>query len=217
MTKLPESARKKLLAWIDSSGLSTRGVVVDLNGTSIKLREPRACFQDADYVVVAIETEKVKSAGINYKQVTGEAGLSLINCSAAVIAGVVTFGSTAASPFTGGTSLAISASGYAATVATGVSCAASVYRTYNALTDPKANHILDNSPAYQTTMKVVDGISLLGVGTSAVAAVKAMNILIKSGSECANGSHRNGKSPSESQAGKRIHKSEQTWNFQWGA
>ncbi len=71
--------------------------------------------------------------------------------------------------------------GYAATVATGTSCAVSVVRTYNALIDPNENETLDNMPAYQTTMTVVDGISLLGVGASAAATVKVIGMMKRTG------------------------------------
>jgi len=181
MTKLPISVKTSLLSYIDASGLTSMGVVVDLNGVSEKLREPKACFQDADFVVIEIETKVTHKNEINYNQVGSEAGLAAINCSAAVIAGLVTFGSAGAVPFSGGTSLALTSIGYAATVATGASCAVSVLRTYNALTTPEVNIALDNSPAYQTTMSVVDGISLLGVGASAFASVKIINILKRAG------------------------------------
>ena len=94
---------------------------------------------------------------------------------------MVTFGASAAAPITGGTSFALATVGYSATIATGASCAVSLLRTYNALAEPNANKILDSSPAYQTTMSVVDGISLLGVGASAVASVKLLSILKRAG------------------------------------
>lgn len=110
-----------------------------------------------------------------------EASLMAINCTAAVIAALVTFGSVGFSPFSGGTSLVLTSVGYAATAATGASCANSTLRTYNAIRSPEINVHLDSIPAYKTAMTVFDGISIVGVGASAVTTIKVMGILKRAG------------------------------------
>ena len=107
--------------------------------------------------------------------------MAALNCTAAAVAGVVTFGSAAAAPVTGGASLALTTVGYAATAATAIGCANSLARTYNALWSPATNSRWDDFPAYKTTMQVVDGVSLLGVGASAVAATRAVKVLRNAG------------------------------------
>jgi hypothetical protein len=57
----------------------------------------------------------------------------------------------------------------------------SAIRTTNELINPDINSTFDNSPAYQTTMQVLDGVSLLGIGASAIATVRVMGILGKAG------------------------------------
>lgn len=44
---------------------------------------------------------------------------------------------------------------------------------------PGQNAIWDSSPAYSVTMQVVDGVSLIGVGASAISAVRAIRLLAK--------------------------------------
>lgn len=181
MNTLPMSVKNGVLVAVDKAGMVGMGVVVDVDGNSFKVREPSACFSGANYIVVTIETDKAKSHDINYSKFATEAGLTAINCTAAVVAGLVTFGSGAASPFSGGTSLAITVVSYSATLATGSACAVSAVRTINSLTRPEINDKWDNSPAYQTTMTVLDGVSLLGVGASLTAAGKVLKIMKNAG------------------------------------
>lgn len=98
-----------------------------------------------------------------------------------MIAGIVTFGSGVAAPLTGGTSTLLTAVSYAATASTGVACFNSIARTTNALMYPGENQKWDSMPAYQVSMKVLDGISLLGVGASAVAATKVATLMRRAG------------------------------------
>ncbi len=155
------------------------GIILNTNQGSSTIRENNSCLAAGDYLVIDLDAEVASQ--YDWGNIGQEAGLAAINCSAAVIAALVTFGSTAATPVTGGTSLALTSIGYAATVATGASCAVSAVRTYNAITDPKTNEIYDSIPAYQTTMKVLDGVSLLGVGASAIAMTKVMKIMGRAG------------------------------------
>lgn len=154
------------------------GLVLSVDGKSELLSQPQGLAHAHQYVIIDIETGKPE---INMREVSGEGILLAINCSAAIVAGVVTFGTVAAAPVSGGASLALTSVGYAATAATGLSCFNSIARTYNAVSGNGLNTVWDDVPAYRTTLKVLDGVSLLGVGASAVAAAKAVKILGNAG------------------------------------
>lgn len=54
-------------------------------------------------------------------------------------------------------------------------------RTFNAIVSPGTNQLIDEMPAYKTTLQILDGVSLLGVGASAVAARRAVKVLSNAG------------------------------------
>lgn len=169
----------KILMAIDSVlDLRPFGVVSSVDGASNLLRRPQTSPVQNHFVVVEVKTN---ARQISYESVAGEGAMAALNCTAAAVAGVVTFGSAAAAPVTGGASLALTTVGYAATAATAIGCANSLARTYNALWSPATNSRWDDFPAYKTTMQVVDGVSLLGVGASAVAATRAVKVLRNAG------------------------------------
>ncbi|MEW6205934.1 MAG: hypothetical protein AB1516_11485 [Pseudomonadota bacterium] len=154
------------------------GVVLAVDGSAAVLREPHTAPVQNQYIVIDIKTGKPEVSG---REVLAEGAMTAINCTAAVVAGFVTFGSGAVAPVAGGTSLALTAIGVAATGATAASCVNSSTRTINALFFPGDNQILDKMPAYSTTMQVLDGVSLLGVGASAIAARRAVKVLSNAG------------------------------------
>ncbi|MGI9281052.1 MAG: hypothetical protein ACR2PX_15715 [Endozoicomonas sp.] len=180
MNTLPNTTKNQILHKIDNIGALTGiGVVLNRDDFPEILRKPASemCQAAGDYLVIDVTAKPP----VDMAKVSKEAGLAVINCSAAVIASLVTFGSAATSPFTGGSSLALTSIGYAATAATAGSCVNSVLRTVNEYKNPNKNSVWDNSPAYQTTMKVLDGVSLVGVGASAIATIRVMGILGKAG------------------------------------
>lgn len=154
------------------------GVVLAIDGNAEVLREPHTAPVDNPYIVIDVKTGKPE---VSTREVAAEGAMAAVNCSAAVIAGVVTFGTAAAAPVTGGTSLVLTTIGGAATIATAASCVNSAVRTFNAVRLPGANQRLDNIPAYKTSMQVLDGVSLLGVGASAVTARRAIKVLSNAG------------------------------------
>ena len=155
------------------------GIVLNTKQDSFLVRERSACLAAGDYLVIDLDADVASE--YDWQSIGQEAGLAAINCSATVIAALVTFGSAAATPVTGGTSLALTSVGYAATIATGGSCIVSLARTYNAAFNPSTNEMLDKMPAYQTTVKVLDGVSLLGVGASAIAMTKVIRVMGRAG------------------------------------
>lgn len=149
----------KILMAIDSVlDLRPFGVVSSVDGASNLLRRPQTSPVQNHFVVVEVKTN---ARQISYESVAGEGAM--------------------AAPVTGGASLALTTVGYAATAATAIGCANSLARTYNALWSPATNSRWDDFPAYKTTMQVVDGVSLLGVGASTVAATRAVKVLRNSG------------------------------------
>ena len=154
------------------------GVVLAIDGSSEVLRKPHPAPVQNQYIVLDVKTGKPEVSGL---EVLAEGAMTAINCSAAVVAGIVTLGGGVVAPVTGGTSVAISAVGGAATIATGASCANSFVRTLNAIMYPGANQRLDQMPAYKTTLQILDGVSLLGVGASAFAARRAVKVLSNAG------------------------------------
>lgn len=154
------------------------GIVVDLDGKTEIIRRDKFGFSQSEYLVIVIQSSELNSG---MDDVYNEASLMAINCSAAVIAGLVTFGSAGFSPFSGGTSLLVTGASYAATLATGSSCVNSAFRTYNSVRSPHVNVHLDSLPAYNLAMTVLDGVSLVGVGASAVSTIKIMGMLKRAG------------------------------------
>ncbi|MGI9280528.1 MAG: hypothetical protein ACR2PX_13020 [Endozoicomonas sp.] len=180
MNTVPGTIKNQILHKIDNIGALTGiGVVLNRDDFPEILRKPASemCQAAGDYLVIDVNTKPA----IDMAKVSREAGLAAINCSAAVIATLVTFGSAATSPFTGGSSLALTSIGYAATSATALSCANSLIRTTNEFINPGWNSALDNTPVYHTSMKVLDGVSLVGVGASAIVTVRVTGILGKAG------------------------------------
>lgn len=154
------------------------GVVLAVDGSAAVLREPHTAPVQNQYIVIDIKTGKPEVSG---REVLAEGAMTAINCTAAVVAGVVTLGGGVGAPFSGGTSLAVSAVAGAATAATALSCGNSFVRTTNAIFSPGVNQRLDELPAYKTTLQVLDGVSLLGVGASAMAARRAVKVLSNAG------------------------------------
>lgn len=112
-------------------------------------------------------------------EVAREGGMAALNCTAAVIAGGVTFGTAATAPITGGSSLLLTGVGLAATSATVAGCGISLTRTFNALIFPGRNQSWDNEPAYKTTVEILDGISLISVGASVASASRVVRLPAK--------------------------------------
>ncbi len=157
------------------------GIIVITGERAILVREPLVCTASANFIVVELIGDAKPPIEPHGRGIVTEGALAAVNCTAAVVAGLVTFGSAGASPFTGGSSLFVTGAAYAATVATGMSCGVAVMRTYNEVMDPEANVKLDNQAWYQRSMMVVDGVSLVGVGISAAAAARVLKLLGRSG------------------------------------
>lgn len=162
-----------------------RGIVFATESSSQVVKPAPNDSGFAEYVVIHIQKkhQTFTEAG-GWKEV----GLAGINCTAAVVAALFTFGSASTTIFSAGASTPLTYAGYAATAATGVACANGVARTYNAAVSPATNAQWDASKNYQTTMSVIDGVSLLGIGATAVSSVKILGLLKRAGVSLKSGS-----------------------------
>jgi len=172
-----EKINKAVKVVLNSPVSRGRGVILSIDNRSKQLKTPPEMRDFAEFVVIQISKKGSFEAAGGWK----EAGLATINCTAAVIATLFTFGAASTTVFSGGLSTPVTYAGYAATAATGAACFNSAARTYNAAVSPEKNSILDASPRYKTAMNVIDGVSMIGVGTAALTSVKILKILKNSG------------------------------------
>ncbi|KNX80518.1 NAD synthetase [Pseudomonas sp. 250J] len=109
-------------------------------------------------------------------RVVKEAVNTTLSCAGAVIGWFVVFSGTIAAPFSGGTSLVLTYIGGAAATASSIQCGIGVMRTVREVTNPAANDALDENEWYQAASKVLDGVSLLGVGASGLSTLKYLQV-----------------------------------------
>ena len=98
MEALPNTIKNQILHKIDNiDALTGIGVVLNRDDYPDILRKPASemCQAAGDYLVIDITTQ----SSVDTAKLAKEAGLAAINCSAAVVATLVTFGSAATSPF----------------------------------------------------------------------------------------------------------------------
>lgn len=109
-------------------------------------------------------------------RVVKEAINTSLSCAGAFIGWWVVFSGTIAAPFTAGTSLVLTYVGGTAAAASTAQCAIGVIRTVREVTNPAANDALDENQWYQAASKVLDGVSLLGVGASGLTTLKYLQV-----------------------------------------
>ena len=113
-------------------------------------------------------------------QLWREASGMAISCGGAVISFVVAKAGIAAAPFSGGASLALTYVSYAGLAASGGQCFNGVWRTRNALTNPAKNDYYDTLAWYQAMTVALDGISLVGAGSTTFVTVRTVMTIKKS-------------------------------------
>ncbi|WP_306167687.1 NAD synthetase [Pseudomonas sp. PB100] len=96
------------------------------------------------------------------------------SCGGAVIGYIVAKSGIAAVPFSAGASLALSYVAYSAATASALQCVNSSWRVSNELTNPAKNDYYDSLSWYQAMTVALDGISLVGAGTTTFATVKSV-------------------------------------------
>ncbi|MBD8192362.1 NAD synthetase [Pseudomonas fluorescens] len=101
------------------------------------------------------------------------AGLALA-CGGAVIGIVVAKVGIASAPLSAGSSLAVTYIAYTAAAASAMQCGNGLWRTYKELTNPAENDYYDSLGWYQAMTVALDGISLVGAGSTTFVTVKTV-------------------------------------------
>jgi hypothetical protein len=122
----------------------------------------------------AEEYAQLAASSPRESQVWKEASGVVSSCGGAVIGIIIAKAGIAAAPFSAGTSLALSYVALAGTAASGVQCLNSLWRTYNEFVNPAENDYYDSLGWYQTMTVALDGISLVGAGSTTFATVKTI-------------------------------------------
>ncbi|WP_415640227.1 hypothetical protein, partial [Pseudomonas gessardii] len=135
------------------------------------LREVTGPIMTADeYAHLAVNSSRES-------QLWQEASGMAFSCVGAVIGVVVAKLGIAAAPFSAGASLALTSIAYTGTAASGAQCLNGVWRTRNELDNPAKNDQYDKLSWYQTMTVALDGISLVGAGTTMFASVKTVTTI----------------------------------------
>lgn len=133
--------------------------------------------------------KELKSSNRESKLASELIGASL-SCASAVLGWVVVVGSVGAVPISGGTSAAVTYLGYGAAVASTLQCMVGIGRSGAEHFSPDNLEELDSQAWYLNTSKSLDYISLVGVGASGTATIKAISNLQNSLNEVLKGLNR---------------------------
>ena len=178
---------RRLFAAIDADpALVGAGVVyIDADFTVVTLREFQAVcrvqpikvvLREAPRAVGAVEFKRMLEHEPRESEWVAEASKTTVTCAGALLSWHVIYSGIALMPFTAGASAVVSFIGTAAVVAGLFQCAIGAHRTLNEVWDPKRNDYLDNNAWYEGMVIALDGVSLLGVGTSALTTMKVINL-----------------------------------------
>ncbi|HAS8521315.1 TPA: hypothetical protein I7767_05210 [Vibrio vulnificus] len=150
-----------------------------VNPINIVLKEPTYPMSADSYA------KELKSSNRESKMASELIGASL-SCASAVLGWVVVVGSVGAVPISGGTSAAVTYLGYGAAVASTLQCMVGIGRSGAEHFSPDNLDELDSQAWYLNTSKALDYISLVGVGASGTATIKAISNLQKSSGKSLN-------------------------------
>lgn len=114
-------------------------------------------------------------------RLASEAMNATLSCGAAVLGWIVVLSGSIAVPFTAGASVFMVGLGVAAATAGTAQCAIGGVRVLNEVQNPEANDEMDDAEWYTTVSPILDGISLVGVGGSALTTVKLLKASKASG------------------------------------
>lgn len=131
------------------------------------LREMPASMARLDFVR-RLEHEPRES------QLAFEAINASLSCGAAVLGWLVVLSGSVAMPFTGGVSSFVVAAGVSASLASSAQCGIGAVRTFNEHYRPDANDRMDDSDWYNAVSPLLDGISLVGIGTGTLTTVRLL-------------------------------------------
>lgn len=178
----------RLFAAIDADpGIVGAGVVyIDSQFNVITLREFRPICSITAKRVILKETrpntspdqfiQKIQSDP-RESHVVFEASNAVLSCTGAVLSWIVIVSGTIAVPFTAGASAVVAGIGYTAATAATAQCVIGAVRTYSEVRRPGVNDYLDNAEWFQIVSTVLDGLSLAGVGSSAVTTIRLLRMV----------------------------------------
>ncbi|WP_460952172.1 NAD synthetase [Pseudomonas marginalis] len=112
-------------------------------------------------------------------QLWREAAGMALSCGGAVIGIIVAKAGIASAPLSAGSSLAVTYMAYTAAAASALQCGNGIWRTYKELTDPAKNDYYDSLSWYQAMTVALDGISLVGAGSTTFVTVKSVMTIKK--------------------------------------
>ena len=124
-------------------------------------------FTAEDYAQLAASSTRESQL---WKEASGMA----LACSGAVIGIYVASAGVATAPLSAGSSLAVTYIAYTAAAASGLQCFNGLWRTHKELTNPAENDYFDSLDWYQTMTLALDGISLVGAGSTTFVTVKTV-------------------------------------------
>ncbi|SFB42564.1 hypothetical protein SAMN03159488_03716 [Pseudomonas sp. NFIX10] len=175
----------RLFAAIDADpGIAGAGVVyVDSEYNVVTLREFKPICSIAPKRIILREAKKYIApqqfiAQVKSSPRESKLGLEATNaglsCVAAVIGWVVVFSGSVAVPFTAGASAFVVALGAAAATASTAQCVIGGMRVANELANPTGNDEMNDADWYNIVSPILDGVSLVGVGGSALTTVRLL-------------------------------------------
>jgi hypothetical protein len=182
----------RLFAAIDADpAIVGAGVVyIDADFNVVVLREFRPICSIAPKRVILREAkpylapqqfiEQVKNSPRESRLGTEVANAGL-SCLSAYIGWSVVLAGSIAVPFTAGASAWVVALGVTAAAAGTAQCAIGGMRVVNELNNPQANDEMNDAEWYKTVAPILDGVSLAGVGGSAMATVRLLKASKASG------------------------------------
>lgn len=135
----------------------------------------KVVLREAPRYVGAMEFKRMLEHEPRESRWVAEALNTSAACTGAVLSWVVVTSGIALIPFTAGVSVVITFIGQAAMAASVTQCFIGIGRTSAELIAPQALDRLDDEAWYQAAIAVLDGIALVGIGASALTAVKAIN------------------------------------------
>ncbi|WP_330209161.1 NAD synthetase [Pseudomonas sp. AM4(2022)] len=107
-------------------------------------------------------------------QIWREAAGMALACAGAVIGVIVAKAGIGSAPLSAGSSLAITYVAYTAAAASALQCGNGIWRTFKELTNPAENDYYDSLSWYRAMTVALDGISLVGAGSTTFVTVKTV-------------------------------------------
>ncbi len=139
------------------------------------IRPKRVILREvAGQLMAADEYAELAANSPRESQLWKEASGMAFSCAGAAIGIFVAKAGIATAPLSASASLAVTYIAYTAAAASGVQCANGLWRTYKELTNPAENDYYDSLSWYQAMTLALDGISLVGAGSSAFVTVKTV-------------------------------------------